>query len=120
MSISSPGKPVAHAAQTCTSVHLACTPWARLRGLHALPSWAGVLVLAPCRDIHTWFVPRAIDVAFVNATGVVVQTYRSMPPWKRRRCKDACYVMERWAQPADAWFSVGQRLYLSAEEAPVA
>lgn len=93
-------------------VRVACTPLARFRGLRALPLWDGVLVLAPCSDIHTCFVARPVDVAFADSAGVVLQTYESVSPWQRRRCRGACFTLERWAVPGNAWFVAGQRLRL--------
>ena len=69
--------------------------------------------MAPCADIHTCFVADPIDVAFVDARGVVLQTCRSLPPWQRRRCRGACFTLERWAEPEQTWYERGQRVLLA-------
>lgn len=91
----------------------ACTPLARLRGLGVLGGWGGVLVLAPCADVHTCFISRSIDIAFVSSCGVVLETCRAVPPWRRRRCRGAAFVLERWAEPEKTWYEQGQTLILA-------
>ena len=92
---------------------VACTPVSRLRGLTAHAAWKGVLVLVPCSDIHTWFIRRSIDVAFVDSQGIVLDACKSLPPRRRRRCKGACFTLERWAQPDAVWYERGQKLTLT-------
>ena len=106
------GSPKSGEGGSCR-VSVACTPFARLRGLGALPAWQGVLMLAPCADIHTWFVRRPIDVAFVSADGRVLKTHRGLGPGSRRRCKGACYTLERWADAGGAWFKEGDVVSIS-------
>ena len=96
---------------------LACTPWSRLRGMKAYPTWHGVLVLAPCADVHTFGIRRSLDIAFVDRWGIVLESYRRVPPGRRRRCKGACYTLERWAEPETSWFERGGSVFLQAGEA---
>lgn len=96
---------------------LACTPWARLRGMKAYPTWHGVLVLAPCADVHTFGIRRSLDIAFVDRWGIVLESYRRVPPGRRRRCKGACYTLERWAESGEAWFERGGSVFMQAGEA---
>ena len=71
----------------------------RLRGLLGRsPSWlgvGGVLLLAPCDSIHTWGMRYAIDVAFLDGHGRVLESVRRLPPRRRLRCPGARVVLER-------------------------
>lgn len=88
-------------------VHLACSIWGRLRGLKRLRGFGGVLMLAPCRDVHTFGMEHPIDIAFVASEGRVVASYRGVPPGRRLRCRKAAVVLERfackepWPDPGD-------------------
>lgn len=55
---------------------MAETRSARRRGILGRSSLDGALVLRPCRWIHTIGVRFAIDVAYVDADGVVIKTLR--------------------------------------------
>lgn len=94
-------------ADVMVPFRLACTPLARLRGLTAYPDWCGILVLTSCNDVHTMGLCRPIDVAFVDAEGVVVEEFRDVRPWQRRWCFRARATLERWAQPEEPWFRQG-------------
>ena len=50
-------------------------------GCSAGTSYAGALVLRPCRQVHTGGMRFAIDVAFCDADGMVLRA-RSMNPWR--------------------------------------
>lgn len=78
----------------------------RLAGLAAKHDFEGVLMLVPCCDIHTFTMTRPIDVAFVSAGGIVLESYRDVVPRKRIKCRDAAAVLERFAVGAP-WFSAG-------------
>ena len=86
---------------------MACTAWSRLRGLRAHQRWGGVLVLAPCSDIHTFGFKRAIDVAFADEEGQVIAAYRDLQPNVRRRARGAQYTLERWSAPDRPWYQPG-------------
>lgn len=70
--------------------------WARLRGLHAyagLP-WHTGLYIAPCNAIHTFGLPYAIDVVFLDARHRVVGLRHSLRPWRVAYCRKAVAVIE--------------------------
>jgi len=71
-------------------VELANTALARAKGLLGRPNVQGALVLDPARSVHTLGMRFAIDVAFVDSDGVIVDTV-TMPRWRvglaRRRSK---------------------------------
>ena len=84
----------------------------RLRGLLFAPESDDLMVLLPCSDIHTFGMNYAIDVAFLDAKGAVMQTLRDVMPNKRIRCPGAVAVVERRAIPRELWFEEGERLSL--------
>ena len=56
----------------------------RFRGLMGRRSLAfgeGMHIL-PCNSIHTFFMRIAIDVAFLDAQGVIVKQLPALPPWR--------------------------------------
>lgn len=86
---------------------LAGTAAARIKGLLFSGPEEGALLLAPCRDVHTVGMRRPIDVAFVDASGRVVESQRGVPPFKRLRCPGAVAVVERFARCDSHWFEKG-------------
>lgn len=93
---------------------LAARMTARLRGLLMSPASDAVLMLAPCRDIHTFGMGYAIDVAFVDEAGAVLQSQRDVLPNRRLRNCRASAVLERFAMPQEVWFEEGDRLAIGA------
>ena len=83
---------------------------ARLRGLLGTRPDSQVLVLAPCNDVHTFCMRYALDIAFANKRGVVVQSLRKVPSGCRVRCPEACVVLERAHDAGEPWFCCGQGL----------
>ena len=76
---------------------LADGPLTRMRGLlgRPCPGAREGLVLAPCYEIHTFFMGYAIDVAFVTRDGEVVKVLRELPPWRMTLpCMGAYWTVE--------------------------
>ena len=90
----------------------ACTLRARLRGLLGLDGYEGVLMLAPCRDIHTFGMRFPIDVAFVSEAGEVLEVHRGIMPRRRLRCRKAVAVLERASNENAPWYRKGDRVRL--------
>lgn len=86
--------------------------WSRLRGLKAPGAQEGAayVVLVPCASVHTCGMAYAIDVAFADARGVVIQTRRGIGPGRCLSCAGACMALERKAR-AGAWFRVGDAVF---------
>jgi len=61
------------------AVEVARTRSARRRGLLGRDGFAGVLVLAPCRQVHTFGMRFPIDVAFVARDGRVLRVATLAP-----------------------------------------
>jgi len=79
----------------------------RLKGLLYTEPNDSVLLIVPCRSIHTFGMKYAIDVAFINQAGLVVRSIRDVFPNSKEKCRDACAVLERFARPDDSWFREG-------------
>lgn len=93
---------------------LACTLRDRLRGLLRGEPRGGVLVLAPCSDIHTFGMLRDIDVAFVGGDGTVVASERAVSARRRVKCRGALMTLERFASD-DEWPQPGDTVRLAIE-----
>ena len=93
-------------------VQLATSLRSRLRGLLGRESFGGVLVLAPCRDIHTFGMSDAIDFAFVAPDGTVLAAHRNVPPGKRLRCRSAALVLERFSTDTP-WLAKGETIEIA-------
>ncbi len=86
----------------------------RARGVigreHLLRSRA--VLIKPCRAIHTFGLRHAIDVAFLDAQGQVLEVVSAVPPWRwrRARCRDAYACLEACAGAFAQWpLRVGDR-----------
>lgn len=76
---------------------------ARARGLLGRDSIEGALVLTPCRSVHTVGMRFAIDVAYLDAEGVVIKVAHmrrnriGWPVWKAKSVVEAeAGAFERW------------------------
>ena len=90
-------------------LEIACTMRGRLRGLLGRPDFDGVLMLVPCHDIHTFGMRRPIDVAFMAADCVIVESHRTVEPRRRLKNRAAVATLERFACE-DPWFASGERI----------
>ncbi len=84
----------------------------RLRGMLFSPEQPGALLLAPCRDVHTIGMRHDLDIAFIDADGVVVEAYREVGPMRRVRCRGAAATIERFSE-SGPWFKAGDRVGIS-------
>ncbi len=86
---------------------LATSIFARARGLLGTnANWgdAGrVLVLAPCKSVHTIGMRYALDIAFVNRHGTVLRSERNVKPGRLLSCRKASFVLERPYNRATPW-----------------
>ena len=82
----------------------------KARGLLFTRPNEGALLLMPCGDVHTVGMRHRLDIAFVDAAGVVLESYRSVGPFRRLRRKGAVAVVERFSSCASPWFSAGDRV----------
>ena len=92
-------------------VEIASSILSRLRGLLGRKECPDLLVLTPCNDVHTFGMSRAIDVAFIAADGLVLESHRAVGACRRLRCRPATATLERIAIEAP-WFERGDRVEL--------
>lgn len=83
--------------------------WQRMRGLYGRKGFDGVLMLAPCKDVHTFAMKRPIDVAFVSSEGVILEAHRGVGPNRRLRNRRAVATLERFSVPRP-WFEPGDKI----------
>jgi uncharacterized protein len=70
---------------------------ARLRGMigRPAPGPGEGLLLTPCRSVHMYGMRFSLDVAFLEADGAVVATYRLLSPGSRTRWhRNAVHALE--------------------------
>lgn len=81
------------------------TFWGRLRGaLCRRDGGRTTYVLTRTRAIHTWFMPRPIDVAFVAEDGRILEVLAAVPPWRPAIwVRGAAHVVEAPAGALQAW-----------------
>lgn len=85
------------------AAELACTRRARRKGLAGRSAIEGVLVLRPCRHVHTGRMRAAIDVAFCGRDGTVL-CIATLPPWRLSRfVPKAAFVVEAAAGSFERW-----------------
>jgi len=80
----------------CERCLLAETPLTRARGLlgrAGLERDEGIL-LRPASSIHMWFMRFAIDAAFLDREGRVLQVVEHLRPWRIAGCRGAKSVIE--------------------------
>ena len=90
----------------------------RLKGLFSFKGEEVVLVIIPCKSIHTFFLYRSIHVAFFDRKGFVVASYKDVPPF-RLCCERKAYgVLERWSggKGDDTWLEVGDRIIVTTKQ----
>lgn len=99
-------------------INVASSFFQRMRGLLGSPPEPQLLMIAPCRSIHTYGMRYPIHVAFFDHDGIILDAERSVPPGTKRSCDNACGVLE---MPAvfddDHWFASGDHLRLAPPEA---
>jgi uncharacterized protein len=91
------------------AVHVAATPWARLRGLSGLRRLPEdrALLLPRTRSVHTVGMRCAIDLVWVDGAGAVVRVDRAVRPGRHRACRRAAAVLETAAGQGDRFADAG-------------
>ena len=81
-------------------VKLAVTHRSRLVGLLKNPDELSPLLIAPCRDVHTFGMRVSLDIAFLDANGVVMRVSRDVGRWRRIRCPVRQWSLNAWLAKA--------------------
>lgn len=86
---------------------IATSIFTRARGLLGTSaSWGDgnrILVLAPCKSVHTIGMRYALDIAFVDQHGIVLRSERNVGPGRLLSCRRAAFVLERPHNPEMLW-----------------
>lgn len=89
--------------ETVAGVEMAVTAGSRSKGLLGRTGLDGALWLAPARQVHTFRMKFAIDVAYVDRSGTVIQALTMAPgrlgPWRMRSrgvLEAEAGAFERW------------------------
>lgn len=89
--------------EVLAAAEVATTRKARRRGLRGRSELEGVLVLRPCRAVHTFGVRFPLDVAFCDESGRVLHT-QTIPPRRLSRIVwNAAMVVEAGAGRFYRW-----------------
>ena len=86
-----------HNRELGARIELADSWFARLRGMlgRPAPGPGEGLFLTPCQSVHMYGMSFSLDVAFLDAEGAVVATYRSLSPGSRSRWhRNAVHALE--------------------------
>lgn len=92
--------------------------WGKLRGLMwtSGPRPGEALLLRHCASVHTCFLLKALDLAYLDHDGVIVRLVPRLLPWRVSRCRDAVHTLElRRGAIAAFGLVVGQRILRSGE-----
>ena len=75
----------------------------RARGLIGRDDFEGVLVLRPCRHVHTFGMQFPIDVAFCDGAGTVLHLCTMVPKRMSRPVWRSAFVIEARAGSFERW-----------------
>lgn len=98
---------------TLTKVWKAVSGWERGRGLLGRPAlaWGEGFWIEPCASVHTAFMGYPLDLAFLDAHGVIRKLARNVRPWRMASNWRARTTLEmRSGQLDRCVWKVGDRL----------
>ena len=84
-------------------------PIERLRGLLGTGPDAHQVALLDCRSVHTFGMRYRLDIAFVDRGGLVLDSWRSVPPGRLLGNRRAWMTLER-PHRRGPWFARGERI----------
>lgn len=87
--------------------------WGKLRGLMwtSGPRPGEALLLRHCASVHTCFLFKALDLAYLDHDGVIVRLVPRLLPWRVSGCRDAVHTLELQHGAIAAFgLAVGQRI----------
>ena len=89
--------------EVLATAEVAADARARRRGLLGRDAIDGVLVLRPCRHLHTFRMRFAIDVAFCDVSGLVLRTCSLRPGRVSPVVWRAAFAIEAGAGAFERW-----------------
>jgi uncharacterized membrane protein (UPF0127 family) len=99
--------------EVLATAEVAADARARRRGLLGRDGIDGVLVLRPCRHVHTFRMRFPIDVAFCDVNGLVLRTCSLAPARVSPVVWRAAFALEAGAGAFDRWrLRAGDRVEL--------
>ena len=104
------------ATRNAADLTIAAKRLRKTRGLLCTQPHKENLLLMSCNDIHTAGMRHAIDVAFVDQAGCVIESHCSVKPLRRLHNRRAVAVVERFSSCVTPWFSVGDQLMISIKK----
>ncbi len=105
-------------AHVLASADVATTRRERRRGLTGRDSFEGALVLERCRWIHTFGMRFPIDVAYLDAAGIVLKTASMQPNRPAAPVRHAAAVIEAEAGAFERWgLHVGDQIEIRTDDA---
>ena len=90
-------------ARVLASAEVSDSGAARRRGLRGRDGIEGALVIPSCRWVHTFGMHFAIDVAFVDESGVVIKIVRMRPRRLGSPVKHGRWVIEASTGAFERW-----------------
>lgn len=87
--------------------------WDRALGFLITRPEQCVLLISPCKSIHTFGMKKNLDIAFMDSQGVVIYSERGVSSGKIRNCWKAYSVLERYASATERWFREGERVMVN-------
>lgn len=57
-----------------------------------------VMAFFRCASVHTCFMRRPLDIAFLRSDGMPLAVYEHVRPWRVRSCRGAAVVLERFSR----------------------
>ena len=76
------------------ATEVAVTRRLRARGLIGREDLEAILVLRPCRQVHTFGMRFPIDVVYADREGRVLKLVRAIRPWRASYCVGAKTALE--------------------------
>lgn len=100
-----------------TTIIMATSWWTRFIGLLKNRCKNGeILLLVPCKSIHTFGMRYPLDVAFLDEEARVLASERNVPLAQVRSHPRAVAVLERQSNLQASWFLVDERLGISVNK----
>lgn len=94
-------------------------PFERMRGLLGRTPLENnqALLIKPCSSIHTFFMPYALDLVFLDKSWRIHKLVPAVKPWRMARAPGAAMVLEMPAGSMDNMsLAPGQTLYWKERE----